>query len=136
MPTQMTHPTRNPDGADGPDTDWTAKLVDMHPDGRAYNLCDGVLRARCREEDAPPSLIEPGRVYRYTIDLWVTSNVFLPGHRVGVHISSSNFPRVDRNPNTGHEFGVDAEVAVARQTVFHDADRPSHILLPIIPRRE
>ena len=122
--------------SDALDTDWTAKLVDIHPDGRAHNLCDGVLRARHREEDAPPSLIEPGRVYRYTIDLWVTSNVFLPGHRVGVHISSSNFPRVDRSPNTGHEFGVDAELAVARQTVFHDADRPSHILLPITPRRE
>lgn len=120
--------------SDAPDTDWTAKLVDVYPDGRAFNLCDGVVRARFRTEGEPPSLIEPGAVYRYEIDCWVTSNAFLPGHRIRVDISSSNFPRVDRNPNTGHEFAADAEIAVARQTVFHDAERPSHVLLPVIPR--
>ncbi len=117
-----------------PDTDFTAKLVDVHPDGKAYNLCDGIIRARCRESLTAPSPIEPGRPYRYEIDLWVTSNLFKPGHRVRVEISSSNFPRFDRNPNTGHPFGVDAELAKAEQTVFHDRERPSHILLPIVPR--
>jgi len=116
-----------------PDTDWTAKLVDVHPDGRAFNLCDGIVRARYRESSTDPTLIEPGKVYRYEIDVWVTSNVFLPGHRIRVEISSSNFPRFDRNPSTGHRFGADAELREATQTVYHDAERPSHILLPIIP---
>lgn len=116
-----------------PDTDWTAKLVDVHPDGRAINLCDGIIRARCRESVENPTLIEPGKIYCYEIDLWVTSNVFLPGHRVRVEISSSNFPRFDRNPNTGHPFGADAELEKARQTAYHDMQHPSHIRLPIIP---
>ena len=116
------------------DTDFTAKLLDVHPDGKAYNLCDGILRARYRESSTQPTLIEPGKTYRYEIDLWVTSNLFKPGHRVRLEISSSNFPRFDRNPNTGHEFGADAELAQAKQTVFHDRDRPSHVVLPIIPR--
>jgi len=116
-----------------PDTDWTAKLVDVHPDGRPINLCDGILRARFRESADRPTPIEPGRTYRYEIDLWVTSNVFLPGHRIRVEISSSNFPRFDRNPNMGHPFGADADLATAIQTVYHDAARPSHILLPVIP---
>ncbi|MGO8745561.1 MAG: CocE/NonD family hydrolase [Thermoguttaceae bacterium] len=123
------------------DTDWTAKLVDVHPDGRSFNLCDGILRARYRDQssaggsDGSLTLIEPGKVYRYEIDLWVTSNVFLPGHKIRVEISSSNFPRFDRNPNTGHPFGADAELNKATQTVYHDAQYPSHILLPLIPCR-
>jgi uncharacterized protein len=119
--------------SDAPDTDWTAKLIDVYPDGAAYNLCDGIVRARYRDAEAAAELIEPGRVYRYKIDCWVTSNVFLPGHSIRLHISSSNFPRFDRNPNTGHAFGDDAELAIARQTVYHDAERASHVLLPIIP---
>lgn len=115
------------------DTDWTAKLVDVYPDGRPINLCDGILRARYRESADKPSLIEPGKVYCYDIDLWVTSNVFLPGHKIRVEISSSNFPRFDRNPNTGHAFGADAELIKATQTVYHDAQHTSHILLPVIP---
>ncbi|MFA6562683.1 MAG: CocE/NonD family hydrolase [Verrucomicrobiia bacterium] len=115
------------------DTDWTGKLVDVWPDGRAINLCDGILRARCRESADKPKLIEPGKVYRYEIDLWVTSNVFLPGHRIRVEISSSNFPRFDRNPNTGHPFGADVERQKATQTIYHDTTHPSHILLPVIP---
>ena len=117
----------------GTDTDWTAKLVDVHPDGRPFNLCDGIIRARYRESSDKPTLIEPEKVYRYEIDLWVTSNVFLPGHKVRVEISSSNFPRFDRNPNTGHPFGADAELKKANQTVYHDAEHASHILLPLIP---
>ncbi|HIJ71875.1 MAG TPA: CocE/NonD family hydrolase [Planctomycetes bacterium] len=119
--------------SDAPDTDWTAKLVDVYPDGKAFNLCDGIIRARHRESATNPTLIEPNRIYRYEIDLWVTSNVFLPGHRIRVEISSSNFPRFDRNPNTGHKFGADAELKKAMQTIYHDADQPSHILLPVIP---
>lgn len=115
------------------DTDWTAKLVDVWPDGRAINLCDGIIRARYRQSAAEPTPIEPGRVYRYEIDLWVTSNAFLPGHKIRVEISSSNFPRFDRNPNTGHPFGGDAEIATATQTVYHDAEHPSHVILPVIP---
>ncbi|MFH1742180.1 MAG: CocE/NonD family hydrolase [bacterium] len=118
-----------------PDTDWTAKLVDVYPDGRAINLCDGIIRARCRESAENPILIEPERIYRYDIDLWVTSNVFLAGHRIRVEISSSNFPRFDRNPNTGHALGVDSEIRKAAQTVYHDSKHPSHIRLPIIPGR-
>jgi putative CocE/NonD family hydrolase len=115
------------------DTDWTAKLVDVHPDGRPFNLCDGIVRARYRDAGAKPTLIEPGKVYRYEIDLWVTSDVFLPGHKLRVEISSSNFPRFDRNPNTGRPFGADAALNRATQTVYHDAQHASHILLPLVP---
>ena len=118
----------------GQDTDWTAKLVDVHPDGRAFNLCDGILRARYRESKNNPSLIEPGGIYRYEIDLWVTSNAFLPGHEIRVEISSSNFPRFDRNPNTGEPFGAGTRLMKVTQTVYHDKEHPSHVLLPVIPR--
>jgi putative CocE/NonD family hydrolase len=116
------------------DTDFTAKLVDVDPMGYARNLTDGIMRARYRESAAKPTLIEPGKVYEYTIDLWATSNVFKAGHRIRVEISSSNFPRFDRNPNTGHPFAQDAELRPATQTILHDVDHPSHIVLPIIPR--
>lgn len=116
------------------DTDFTAKLVDVHPDGRAYNLCDGIRRARYRESFTVPKLLEPGGTNRFEIDLWVTSNLFPAGHRVRLEISSSNFPRFDRNPNTGHDFGTDTELAKAVQTILHDPMHPSHIVLPIIPR--
>ena len=115
------------------DTDWTAKLVDVHPDGRPINLCDGIMRARYRESAGNPTLIQPGKIYCYEIDLWVTSNVFLAGHKLRVEISSSNFPRFDRNPNTGAAFGKSAEVIKATQTIYHDMEHPSHILLPVIP---
>ena len=118
---------------DCPDTDFTAKLVDVHPDGYAVNLCDGIVRGRYRQSTSRQELLEPGRVYELTIDLWPTSNVFLRGHRVRVDIASSNFPRFDRNPNTGHAFGQDTDLRVAHQTVYHDAEYPSHILLPVIP---
>jgi putative CocE/NonD family hydrolase len=120
---------------DGPDTDWTAKLVDVHPDGRAFNLTEGVIRARFRKSFyRPPELLTPGEVFEYTIELQPTSNVFLAGHRIRLDVSSSNFPLWDRNPNTGHEQGIDAEIRVARQTVYHDRQRPSRVTLPVIPR--
>ncbi len=115
------------------DTDFTAKLLDVHPDGRAYNLADGIVRARYRESKETPMLIEPGRIYVYTIDLVATSNVFLKGHRIRLEISSSNFPRFDRNPNTGQPFGQDAQLTAATQTIYHDRARPSHVVLPVVP---
>lgn len=120
--------------SDGPDTDWVARLCDVHPDGRSINLADGIVRARYRDffRGAPASPIEPGRVYEYEIDLWATSNVFKAGHRVRVDITSSSFPRWDRNPNTGTPLGQDAELRPARQTIVHDASRPSAIYLPVV----
>jgi len=115
------------------DTDFTAKLVDVCPDGTAWNLTDGIIRARYRNSSKNPELIVPGKIYRYDIDLWVTSNVFLKDHCIRLEISSSNFPRFDRNPNTGHPFGKDAEVITAEQTVYHNWEYPSYIVLPIIP---
>ena len=116
------------------DTDFTAKLIDVRPDGYAQNIAGGIIRARFRESLSAPSLITPEQVYGYDIDLWATSHVFKAGHRIRLEVSSSNFPHFDRNPNTGHPFGIDAEVATARQTVFHDSRYPSRIILPVIPR--
>ncbi len=116
------------------DTDFTAKLVDVRPDGYAHNVQDGIVRARYRTSVREPSPIIPGRVYQYAIDLWATSHVVKAGHRVRVDISSSNFPRFDRNPNTGAALGADARLETARQTVHHSAQYPSHITLPVIPR--
>ena len=116
-----------------PDTDWTAKLVDVHPDGYARNLQEGIIRASYRLGAAvAPSPIRPGEVVEYTIDLWATSNVFQAGHRVRVEIASSNFPHWDRNPNTGEPAATATHLETARQRVFHDAARPSHIVLPVV----
>jgi putative CocE/NonD family hydrolase len=117
-----------------PDTDFTAKLVDVFPDGLARNLTDGILRLRYREsleKAATPAV--PGQAYQVTVDAGVTSNVFLKGHRIRVEISSSNFPRFDRNPNTGRPVGEETELRKATQTVYHDRARASYILLPIVP---
>jgi hypothetical protein len=117
-----------------PDTDFTAKLVDVWPDGYAQNLADGILRTRYRASRLRPTLLTPGTVYPLTIDLWATSHVFLPGHRIRVEVSSSNFPRFDRNLNTGEDQATSSHYQPAAQTVFHDPRYPSHILLPVIPR--
>ena len=116
-----------------PDTDFTAKLVDVRPDGAAFNIADGVIRARFRESLEHPTLVKPGEVAEYTIDMWSTSHMFLPGHCIRLDLSSSDFPRFDRNPNTGHDFGVDTRIEVAQQTIFHDSRYPSHVVLPVIP---
>jgi len=116
------------------DTDFTAKLVDVWPNGKAYNLAQGIVRARYRESVSKPTLLEPGKIYEYSIDLNVTSNVFKAGHRIRVQVTSSNFPRWDRNLNTGHPIGQDAEVKAALQTIYHDKQYPSHIVLPVIPK--
>jgi len=116
-----------------PDTDFTAKLVEVRPDGYAHNLADGIIRARYRESRSRPSFLTPGTVYEFTIDLWATSHVFFPGHRIRVEISSSNFPRFDRNLNTGEDQATGTRFQTAQQTIFHDHRYPSHILLPLIP---
>jgi putative CocE/NonD family hydrolase len=114
------------------DTDFTAKLDDVYPDGTSMLISHGIQRARYRESQAKERLLKPGQVDKYTIKVWPTSNLFKAGHQIRLEISSSNFPMFDRNPNTGHPFGQDAELKVADQTIFHDKNRPSMITLPIV----
>lgn len=117
-----------------PNTDFTATLSDVHPDGRAIHICEGIRGVTFRESLENPTLIKPGRIYEYTIDLWETSMVFKAGHRLRVDVSSSNFPRFARNQNTDLPLGTSAEIRTANQTIYHNAQHPSHILLPVIPR--
>jgi len=119
-----------------PDTDFTAKLVDVGPCGYARNVQDGIVRARYHRSAEQAELIQPGEIYHYVIDLGGTSNVFKAGHRIRLEISSSNFARFSRNSNTGQPIGDDTELRTALQTILHDAAHPSHIVLPIIPRGE
>jgi putative CocE/NonD family hydrolase len=117
------------------DTDFTAKIDDVHPDGISMLIQYGIQRARYRDSSTNPTLIEPGKIYEYTIDVWPTSNLFKKGHRIRLEISSSNFPMFDRNPNSGNEFATDteADLEVAHQVIHHDKDHPSHVTLPIMP---
>ncbi|HTQ23176.1 MAG TPA: CocE/NonD family hydrolase [Candidatus Binataceae bacterium] len=117
-----------------PDTDFTAKLCDVRPDGYVQNIVEGVVRARFRDSLSAPSPIVPERVYEYRLDLWATSHLFKAGHRLRLEVSSSNFPRYDRNPNTGHELFADAALERAHQAVFHDRRYGSRVVLPVIPR--
>ena len=117
------------------DTDFTAKLVDVAPDGTAINLTEGILRARYRESttgEAKP--IVPGQVYEYKIDMWSTSNVFLKGHKIRLEVSSSNFPRFDRNLNTGKGAATDSTFVKATNTILHDIAHPSALILPVVPQ--
>jgi uncharacterized protein len=118
------------------DTDFTGKLVDVFPDGRAIYLTDGILRARYRNSLADPELLEPGQVYEVSLDLSVTSNVFLPGHRIRLEVSSSSFPRYDRNTNTGGVIAEDAagQAVTATNSVLHGPGHPSRLILPVIRR--
>ena len=116
-----------------PDTDFVAKLIDIHPDGFAQELCYGLVRARYRNGTDKAELIVPGNVYEYAITLNPTGNRFLEGHRIRIDIQSSDFPNFDRNHNTGAEDYFDPVLAVAHQTVFHDISRPSHVMLPVMP---
>lgn len=118
---------------DGLDTDFTAKLIDVFPDGTAWNLCDGIIRGRYRKGRGSAALLTPDRIEEFVIDCWVTSNLFRAGHAIRLEISSSNFPRFDRNLNTGNPIGDDASPRVARQRILHDAEHPSHVMLPVIP---
>jgi putative CocE/NonD family hydrolase len=117
-----------------PDTDFTAKLVDVSPCGYARNLTEGIIRARYRRGLDRSILLEPNEIAEYVIDLWATSNVFRAGHRIRLEISSSNFPRFDRNPNTGRRLGTDqaSDLRPALQTIFHDAAHPSRLVLPVV----
>jgi uncharacterized protein len=115
------------------DTDFAATLSDVYPDGKAVHICEGIRGARFRESLEHPTVIVPGKVYKYEISLWETSNVFKAGHRIRVDISSSNFPRYARNQNTDKPFGMSAEVNIAHQTIFHNTEYPSHLVLPVIP---
>jgi predicted acyl esterase len=115
------------------DTDFTAKLVDVFPDGEARNLTDGILRLRYRESLEKPVLSSPGQTYQVAIDAGVTSNVFRKGHRIRLEISSSNFPRFDRNPNTGRPVADETDLRKASQTVYHDRAHASYVLLPVVP---
>jgi uncharacterized protein len=116
------------------DTDFTAKLVDVWPNGFAQNLTEGILRARYRNSQEKPELINPGEIYLLTIDLWSTSNVFKQGHRLRLEVSSSNFPRFDRNLNTGEGY-QSARMATATTAIYHDVEHPSALLLPVVPKR-
>ena len=115
------------------DTDFTAKLVDVFPDGTAVNLNDGIQAVRFRDSLSQPSPIEPGKIYQYKINVWPTSNLFLRGHRVRLEISSSDFPQFAPNPNTGDSFGTSTQWHTAKQTIIHDSEHPSAITLPVIP---
>jgi len=115
------------------DTDLTAKLVDVWPNGFAQNLTEGILRLRYRDSQEKPELMNPGQTYRITIDLWATSNVFLAGHKLRVEISSSNFPRFDRNMNTGESQAQATRMVKASNVIYHDKAHPSALLLPVVP---
>ncbi len=110
------------------------KLTDVSPDGGSRILAEGVIRARFRNGYDAEQLITPGEVLDYRVDLVATANTFLAGHRIRLIVTSSSFPRFDRNPNTGRPLGVDGpeDLVTARQTIFHDTARPSHIVLPVI----
>jgi len=118
--------------SDAVDTDFVAKLVDVYPDGTAYNMAEGILRARYRNGLEKPEMLEPGKVYRLEIDLVGTSVEFQQGHRIRVQVASAHFPQFDRNPNTGKPFGTGGDVQIAHQTVIHTQAQPSHIILPIV----
>lgn len=114
------------------DTDFTGKLVDVWPNGFAQNLTEGILRASYRDSQSKPELLNPGQIYHLTINLWSTSNVFLKGHRLRLEVSSSNFPRFDRNLNTGRSGEFETHWTPATNTILHDADHPSALVLPIV----
>ena len=115
-----------------PDTDFTAALIDVEPDGKAVILCEGICRGRFRNGTDQPELMTPGEVYPFKIDMWDTGNVFKAGHCIRLEVSSSNFPRYNRNLNTGSPIETDTEIRTADQTIYHDTARPSHVLLPVI----
>ena len=125
--------------SDCPDTDFTAKLIDVHPPtkddprGFAMNLTDGILRCRYRKSWTKPTMMTPGKVYEITIEPFATANLFKAGHRIRLDVSSSNFPRFDVNPNTGEPEGMARQKQIASNTVHVDQARPSHVVLPIVP---
>lgn len=119
---------------DSTDTDFMAKLIVVKPNGAAFNLVDGVIRARFREGFEEEKLIEPDVVYKYTIDMWATSYVLSPGDRLRIDVTSSNYPRLARNLNTGAPFAKTTAMKVANQTIQMNQRYPSQVILPFIPR--
>ncbi len=115
------------------DTDFTGKLVDVWPDGFAQNLTEGILRLRYRNSQEKPELANPGETYHISVDLWATSNVFLAGHKLRLEVSSSNFPRFDRNLNTGEEQARATRMVKATNVIYHDKAHPSALILPVVP---
>ena len=115
------------------DTDFTGKLIDVWPNGNAENLIDGILRARYRHSMEKAEFMNPGDTYKITINLWSTSNVFLAGHRLRVEVSSSNFPRFDRNLNTGEDPESGKHMVKATNVIYHEHDHPSALIVPIFP---
>ncbi len=118
--------------SDSPDTDFVARLCDVYPDGKSFNICEGIIRARFRETFEKEKLLEPGRVYPFKIDLWSTSIVFNKGHQLRVHITSSSAPGYDPNPNTGEPFRSSNRTRVAKNTIYCAGDNSSRILLPVV----
>jgi putative CocE/NonD family hydrolase len=117
-----------------PDTDWVVRLCDVWPDGRSMSVCDGILRARCRDSLTQPTLLHPSQVYRFEVDLQATAQTFPAGHQLRLEVTSSDFPRYDRNLNTGAAFGTGTQGQVAHNTIFYGGSRASHILLPVRPQ--
>jgi hypothetical protein len=117
---------------DGSDTDWMIKLIDVYPNGYSMPVSEGILRARFRNGLDKINLLTPNQVYEYEIELTGTANVFLPGHRIRLDITSSNFPQFDRNPNTGEPLGTSSKTRIARQTIYHGGTHLSHIVLPVV----
>jgi hypothetical protein len=121
------------------DTDFTAKLVDVYPPNEDFpagfdmNLTDGIVRARYRGTPERAELMTPGQIYEFVVEPFPTANVFKKGHRIRIDISSSNFPRFDLNPNTGEPLGTGRRMVPADNSIHHDADHPSHVVLPIVP---
>jgi putative CocE/NonD family hydrolase len=114
------------------DTDFWAQLTDVFPNGYSMHLTEGIIRGRYRNSLEKQELLDPEAVYEFNIDLWVTSNMFQAEHRIRLDLSSSSFPKYDRNPNTGNEFGKDTAMIVAEQKIYHNAKYASHITLPIV----
>jgi len=114
-----------------PDTDWVVRLCDVYPDGRSMSVCDGILRGRYRGSMQRPELMDPGQTYQFEVDLWATAQSFPPEHRLRVEVTSSDFPRYDRNLNTGGPLGAEVTGRVAANTIYHDRARPSHVVLPV-----
>lgn len=118
--------------SDAPDTDFVVRLCDVHPDGRSLVVCDGIVRARYRAGLDREVLMTPGQVYAFDVPMGVTSMTFLPGHRLRIEVTSSSFPRFNRNLNTGEPIATGTRMQCARQTIYHSKDYPSRIVLPVV----
>jgi putative CocE/NonD family hydrolase len=115
-----------------PDTDVVARLCDVHPDGRSYNVVDGILRLRFREGLERPVPCSPGQVYRVEVDLWSTAHTFRAGHRLRLQVCASDFPRYDRCPGSGQTSADATRILPQRNRLFHDREHPSHLVLPVV----